>query len=50
MKKFLIILISWTISGLILIPCLLLSLIDSLKRDYHYEFHTWWFKTVLNKL
>jgi len=34
----------WLISGLILLPCLLLNLLNGFKIDYHYNFQLWWHK------
>ena len=50
MKKILVWTISWIISALILVPCVFLSLIYGFKRDFHFEFHKWWGKEVLDKL
>jgi len=36
--------ISWLISALILIPCLILSMLSKFTLDYHYQFHLWWSK------
>jgi hypothetical protein len=47
MKKNLFWIISWVISALILFPCLVLSILDGFKVDYHHEFHIWWYSKVL---
>ena len=42
--------VSLLISALILYPCLFLSVLSGFKVDYHYKFHLWWGKEVLDKL
>ncbi len=42
--------ISWVISALILIPCMILSVLSGFKSDYHHKFHLWWYDEFLSKL
>ena len=42
--------ISWIISSLILFPCLFLSGLGGFKKDYHFEFHKWWYEKYVSKL
>ena len=50
MKAQLFWLISWLISGLILVPCLILTVLSGFKIDYHFKFHKWWYIKFLIKL
>jgi len=50
MIKILTWIISWIISALLVIPCMILSLISGFKIDYHHQFHLWWYKKFLESL
>ncbi|MCK9415768.1 hypothetical protein M0Q97_03805 [Candidatus Dojkabacteria bacterium] len=48
--KTLIWLISWLISGILLYPCAILSILSGFKIDYHFKFHLWWYDIILSKI
>jgi len=46
---FIVYMISFLISALVVLPCEIMSAVTSYEKDYHYKFHMWWFDKVLKK-
>lgn len=42
-------LISWIISGILLYPCIFLSILSGFKNDYHFKFQKYWYKHIIQQ-